>query len=310
MESLQTIKSRLRAVNNIGKITRAMEVVAATKMRRAQELALNSRPYSFQALDLLARLIEHRTPNIPILKNREVKNSLMLIVSSDRGLVGSFNTQLFRTISDYVKQNDLTSDNLKVITVGKKAVSFAEKNGYNIRQKFLNFGNMVRPDQMEEVSELIIQGFLKGDWDRVVTISMNFKTTITQFPLVQQILPVDFEMIKKTVTEIIPSYGRYADIKDPEDFNKRDDKVDYIFEPSKEEILNSLIPHLIKMQVYHLMLEANASEHSARRVAMKTASDNADEIAGKLSLDYNKVRQGNITRELIEITSTQSALQG
>lgn len=310
MESLQTIKSRLRAVNNIGKITRAMEVVAATKMRRAQELALNSRPYSFQALDILARLIEHRMPAVPILENREIKNSLVLIVSSDRGLVGSFNTQLFRTISDYVKQNSLTNDNFKVITVGKKAASFAEKNNYNIYQKFLNFGNMVRPEQMEEVSELVIQGFLKGEWDRVVTISMNFKTTITQFPLVQQIFPIDFEMIKKTVAEIIPSYGRYADIKDPEDFNKRDDKVDYIFEPSKEEILNSLIPHLIKMQVYHLMLEANASEHSARRVAMKTASDNADEIAGKLSLDYNKVRQGNITKELIEITSTQSALQG
>lgn len=309
MESLQTIKNRLRAVNNIGKITRAMEVVAATKMRKAQELAINSRPYSFQALDLLARLTEHRTPNVPLLKSREIKKTLVVIISSDRGLVGSFNTQLFRMVSDFLKTNGFTPDNLNVMTIGKKALSFAEKNNYIILKKLLNFGNMVKPQQMDEVSDFIIEGFLKGDWDRVVTISMNFKSTIAQNPITQQILPVDFNMIKKTVSEILPSRGRYAELKDPE-FGKRDEKIDYIFEPSKDEILNSLIPHLIKMQIYHLMLEANASEHSARRVAMKTASDNADEIAGKLSLDYNKVRQSNITRELIEITSTQSALQG
>ena len=309
MESLQTIKSRLRAVNNIGKITRAMEVVAATKMRRAQELAINARPYAFQALGLLSKLTDYKIPNVPLLSDREIKKTLMVIISSDRGLVGSFNTQVFRLVSEFIKSNLLTRENLEVITLGKKALSFADKNGHVIREKFLNFGNMVKPEQMESVSELIIGGFLSDKWDRVVTISMNFKTTILQAPLIREVFPVNFEMIKKTIKEIVPEHGRYSDLLDLVDIDRKE-TTEYIFEPSKEEVLNSLIPHLIKMQFYHLMLEANASEHSARRVAMKTASDNADEVAGKLSMDYNKVRQSNITRELIEITSTQSALQG
>ena len=308
MESLQTIKNRLRAVNNIGKITRAMEVVAATKMRRAQESAINSRPYSFHALGLLSRLIAHKISEVPILRDRDVRKTLMVIVSSDRGLVGSFNNQLFRMVSDFIKVNGLNSDNFSVITIGKKAMNFANKSSYKTEQSFLNFGNMTRPEQMEAVSGSIIDGYLAGKWDKVVTVSMNFKTTISQTAVTRQILPVDFGAIKSTVEEIIPKHGRYSELKSLNDFN-RDDVIEYIFEPSKEEILNSLVLHLIKMQFYHLMLEANASEHSARRVAMKTASDNADEVAGKLSLDYNKVRQSNITRELIEITSTQGALQ-
>ena len=308
MESLQTIKNRLRAVNNIGKITRAMEVVAATKMRKAQELAISSRPYAFQVLKFLSRLIEHKTEAMSLLRDREIKQTLMIIVSSDRGLVGSFNNQLFRQVSEFIQLNNLSPENFRVITIGKKATNFAEKNGYHIEQKFLNFGNMAKPGQMENVSSLIIEGFLTGKWDRVVAVSMNFKTTITQVVLLRQILPVSFEMIRKTVSEIIPEGGRYAGLVDLTFFDETK-TTDYIFEPSKEEILNNLVPHLIKMQFYHLMLEANASEHSARRVAMKTASDNAAEVSDKLSMDYNKVRQSNITRELIEITSTQSALQ-
>ncbi len=309
MESLQTIKNRLRAVNNIGKITKAMEVVAATKMRRAQELAINSRPYSWAALELLSKLGGHKTLKTPLLEEREVKNTLVVIVSSDRGLVGSFNNQVFRTIGEYIKLNSLTNENFKVVAIGKKAMNFAQKNGFIIEKTFLNFGNMVKSDQMDEVSDLVIGGFLGGKWDKVMTISMNFKTTLTQVVLMRQVLPIDFAMIRKTITEIVPTHGLYAGLKDIEVASTKDQSIDYIFEPSKEEILNKLTPHLLKMQFYHLMLEANASEHSARRVAMKTASDNADEVAGKLSMDYNKVRQSNITRELIEITSTQSALQ-
>ena len=307
MESLQTIKNRLRAVNNIGKITRAMEVVAATKMRKAQELALGGRPYAFQALRLLSKITPHQTSPAPILTSREVKTVLLVIVSSDRGLVGSFNNQLFRTVSEFIHAGNFLPERLRALVVGKKALSFAEKLGLTMEQKFLNFGNMTRPEQMDDISNLMIKGFLEGKWDRVVTVSMNFKTTLVQTPVVRQILPVNFEMIKKTVKEIIPEHGRYADLVTPADFDD-DSETDYIFEPSTVEILNSLTSHLLKMQIYHLMLEANASEHSARRVAMKTASDNADEVAGKLSMDYNKVRQSNITRELIEITSTEAAL--
>ncbi|MBI3633377.1 MAG: ATP synthase F1 subunit gamma [Candidatus Vogelbacteria bacterium] len=309
MESLQTIKNRLRAVNNIGKITKAMEVVAATKMRKAQELAVNSRPYSWHVLELLTRLVGHKNVKIPLLEEREIKNTLIIIVSSDRGLVGSFNNQLFKIVDGFVKSNALVRDNFQVITIGKKALNFAQKNSYIIEKSFLNFGNIAKPEQMELVSNTVIEGFLNDRWDRVVAVAMNFKTTLNQVPLLRQIMPINFDMIKKTVKDIVPEHGRYAELVDIKVDGGEDKTIDYIFEPSKEEILNKLTPHLIKMQFYHLMLEANASEHSARRVAMKTASDNADEVAGKLSMDYNKVRQSNITRELIEITSTQNALQ-
>ncbi|MBI3632370.1 MAG: ATP synthase F1 subunit gamma [Candidatus Vogelbacteria bacterium] len=306
---MQTIKNRLRAINNIGKITKAMEVVAATKMRKAQELAVNSRPYSWQVLDLLSRLISHKTDSVPFLQEREVRNTLMMIVSSDRGLVGSFNNQLFRVIDEYVRSNKLTTDNFKVVTIGKKAMNFTIKNSYVSEKNFLNFGNMAKPNQMDSVSDFIIEGFLAAKWDRVMSVSMNFKTTLVQTPLLRQIMPVNFDMIRKTVAEIVPTHGRYSELKDIKPEQMEMNEINYLFEPPKDELLNKLIPHLIKMQLYHVMLEANASEHSARRVAMKTASDNADEVASKLSTDYNKVRQSNITRELIEITSTQSALQ-
>ena len=307
MESLQTIKSRLRAVNNIGKITRAMEVVAATKMRKAQEWAINSRAYAWHALELLARLSSNKIINVPLLEDREIKHTLILLVSSDRGLVGSFNNQLFRLVDDYMKSNWLTKENSSVIVIGKKALNYSQKNGYRIVEQFLNFGNLSKPEQMDVVSKIMIDGFLSKKWDRVVTVSMNFKTTLTQTVSLRELMPVNFDAIKKTVRGIVPEHGRYAGLKDITDTEVAPN-TDYIFEPSQEVILNNLIPHLIKMQLYHLMLEANASEHSARRVAMKTASDNADEVSGKLSMDYNKVRQSNITRELIEITSTQSAL--
>ena len=283
-----------------------MEVVAATKMRKAQELAVSSRAYAWHALELLARLSSQKMSTVPLLEEREVKHVLILLVSSDRGLVGSFNNQLFRLVDDHIKSNGLSKENSSLLVIGKKALNYAQKNGYVIQEQFLNFGNLAKPEQMDAVSQIIIEGFLSKRWDRVVTVSMNFKTTLTQTVSLRELMPVNFETIKKIVKDIVPEHGRYAGLKDITDTEGIE--TDYIFEPSKEVILNNLIPHLIKMQLYHLMLEANASEHSARRVAMKTASDNADEVAGKLSMDYNKVRQSNITRELIEITSTQSAL--
>ncbi len=311
MESLQVLKSRLRAVKNIGQITKAMEVVAATKMRKAQQVALNSRPYAFEALALLERLSRGGASGVlmPLTENRPVKTTLVVIVSSDRGLAGSFNSQVFRVTEAFLAsdaQNGQPQHKYVFIAIGKKSGAYADKKALETIEKFQDWGDHAEPEEVEPLTQLAIGGFLQQRWDRVVTISTHFSTTLKQETLVRQIMPADFEKIRETVREIVPEHGRWADIKNG--VAGDNGGIEYILEPSPAEALNALIPHLVKMQFYHLILEANASEHSARMVAMKNASDNAEELSGKITLDYNKARQAGITKEIIEITSTQSAM--
>ena len=327
MESLQSIKSRMRAVRNIGQITKAMEVVAATKMRKSQQVALNSRPYAFKALQLLSVLAQHinvATSQVatlrvktPLMKIRPVKKTLLVIVTSDRGLAGSFNSQVLRLADSFLKAYKLEFDprskasgyeELQVVAVGKKAIGYANKKKLNLASEFYGFGDFINPKETDPVAELLIKGFLKKDWDRVITISTHFRSTLKQEVLIRHILPVDLEKIQKTIDEIIPEHGRFSELKDRLAMSAHK-QVEYIFEPSPKELIEGLVDHLVRMQVYHLVLEANASEHSARMVAMKTASDNARELSGKLSLEYNKARQAGITKELIEITSAVNTLQ-
>ncbi len=306
-ESLQGIKARKKAVTNISQITKAMEVVSATKMRKAQEVALNSRPYAWKALELLKKIKEHATIAIPLTAPREVKKTLLVIVSSDRGLAGSFNSQVFRGADEFLKIR--ARENISCVVVGKKALAHAKKKRLTILQSFTGVGDYILPSQVRPIVELLIQGFERGDFDEVITISTHFRTTLKQEVLTRQILPVTIERIWEAIDAIIPEHGRYAEFRGDRPGEKNiKGEVEYIFEPSPEEALKALVPHLVETQIYDVILEANASEHSARRVAMKNATDNADEISEVLTLSYNKARQASITNELIEITSTQNAL--
>ena len=315
MESPQHIKSRLKSVKNIGQITKAMEVVSATKMRKAQEVALRSRPYAFKALELLETLArvtqndELRMKNVelPLAEKREIKKTLLVVVTSDKGLAGAFNTQVFRQVEQFLAQEGAASE-IHVVPVGKRAVSYFTRRNAKIVESFTGFGDYAMPEEIEPLGNLLVEGFLKGDWDRVVTISTHFRTTLKQTPLSRQLLPVDVEKIGETVAEIVPEKGRYAELAKSEIRNTKSE-TEFILEPSPEETLNQLVPHLVTMQLYHVVLEANASEHSARMVAMKTASDNASDLADGLTLEFNKARQAGITKEIIEITSTMNALQ-
>ncbi len=317
MESIQTIKSHREAVKNIGQITKAMEVVSATKMRRAQELALNSRPYALSALEILARLSSSglgrsgaRALTSELAVSRPVKNTLLAVISSDRGLAGSFNTQVFRSADNFIAER--ADGGIQIIVIGKKARSWAEKKeGVKAAGQFSGWGDYAAPEEIEPLYRLMVDGFTAGQWDEVVTISAHFRTTLKQEVLRRQILPVDSKKIIQTANEIIPERGRYAqtagEMEKP-GVNNSTAETDYILEPTPQKLIDFLIPHLVKMQIYHLVLEANASEHSARMVAMKNASDNAQELSSALQLAYNKARQANITKELIEIISTQNAL--
>ncbi|MBI2064800.1 MAG: ATP synthase F1 subunit gamma [Candidatus Yanofskybacteria bacterium] len=308
MESLQKTKSRIKAVKNIGQITKAMEVVAATKMRKSQQVALNSRPYAFKALQLLSVLGKFSPVKTDLIRGRKIKKTLLVIVTSDRGLAGSFNSQVLRLVDSFLKSYAETKDdNLSVVAVGKKAISYANKKKLNLVSEFSGFGDFVLPSETNPLSEILIEGYLNKGWDRVMTISTHFRSTLKQEVLMRQVLPVDLEKIQHTINEIIPEHGKFSELRDSR-FTIHDSELEYIFEPSPKKLIEGLVEHLMKMQIYDLILEANASEHSARMVAMKTASDNAKELSEKLNLEYNKARQAGITKELIEITSAVSAL--
>jgi len=312
MESLQTTKTRLKAVKNVGQITKAMEVVAATKMRRAQEAALNTRPYAYEALKLLARVIGSSDLSIPLSADRSIKKTLVMVLASDKGLAGSFNGQIYKMADQFLAKDEKSSDEKHeylLVSVGKKALNYASKKSYRLVGSFDNNLDITDPGEVGDIAELLVGGFLRGEWDRVVTISTHFRTALKQEPLVRQILPISIDKIKETIKEIVPEHGRYSEEKIEINGNGKKEEIEYIFEPSPLAVLEALMPHLVGMQIYHLFLEAKASEHSARRVAMKTASDNAIELGDDLTMQYNRARQMGITRELAEITTTIMTLE-
>ena len=292
-----------------------MEVVSATKMRKAQEVALRSRPYAFKALELLETLMrvmandELRMKNVELklAEKREIKNTLIVIVASDRGLAGAFNSQVLRMVENFFKADAVGS--YSAVLVGKKSQNYINKKNIPVVQMFTGFGDFVLPEEIEPLEQLVVKGFLEGTWDRVMTVSTHFRSTLKQETLVRQLLPLDVDKIAETVKEIVPEQGRFSEARPQETFPRSRLGVEYIFEPDPASAVSALLPHLVKMQLYHLILEANASEHSARMVAMKTASDNAGELADDLTLEFNKARQASITKEIIEITSTMNALQ-
>lgn len=315
MESPQNIKKRLRSVNNINKITKAMELVAATKMRKSQEIALASRPYAFAALDLLATVSNLDPAKLPeLFKKRDVKKVLFVLVSSDKGLAGAFNSSVFRKFEQHMKRDEekFAHEEKLYAAVGEKAFNYLSKKGFNVLQKFTNIGDYTTTEQVHPLTDFIIKGYLAEKWDRVVIISTHFRSALKQETHVRRILPVDFDHIKETVQEIIPERGKFADLIKEQQISFVPDKTklkEFLIEPSAEEVLAKLAEHLFFIQVYHLILEANASEHSARRMAMKTASDNASDLGENLNLQYNKSRQSRITTEISEISAGAEALQ-
>ena len=313
MQSLQTIKQRLRSVKNIGQITKAMELVAATKMRKSQEVALLSRPYAYVALEFLANLSRVSVGYMPpLMEKRPIEKTAVVVVASDKGLTGSFNSAGFRPVEKYVAVQPLRMDasTTTYIAVGQKAVSYLMRRGETIEQSFVKFGDYTNIEEVRPLADYLISGYLEKTWDRVLIFYTNFRSAMQQDVVVRELFPVTFEKLKETAEEIIPQTGKYAAEGHGALFqtNTGATEKEYIIEPSPEAVLRELVPHLIIMQVYHIILEANASEHAARRMAMKNASDNASDIVDDLTLEYNKSRQAGITKELTEITAGAEAL--
>lgn len=314
MESTQTIKRRIRAVNNTAQITKAMEMVSANKMRRSQETALASRPYATAALHLLKEISKRSAYPPSLMAKRDIKNTLIILVAADKGLAGSLNSNIFRRFEKELRAMEQSNapQTFKYLAVGKKSEEFLKRKGVGIVKSFVHFGDYVETEETEPLAEFIIAGFRNHEWDEVIVFSTHFRTTLRQDVLIRNLLPVTYLNIEATAEEITPEYGKFAGGTKSAGFiaqSKPTLSWEYLIEPSPEEVLENLTEHLVEMEIYHLILEANASEHSARMVAMKNASDNATDLKNELSLLYNKSRQSGITREISEISAGAESLE-
>jgi F-type H+-transporting ATPase subunit gamma len=285
MPNARQIKRRINTAANISKITKAMEMVSASKMRRAQQQALAARPYARAIQHSLQKVAQFTDASLhPLLRKQESGTDVLILFSTDRGLCGGLNTNLFKTTLNWTKNHP----NAKVIVLGKKAVAFAHSLGIEVLAQFINLSEHATPADILPISSLIVDGFLKGELKSVSIIHMDFINTLSQKVAVNQLLPIAASQVASEQDEALQKYQLTAE---------------YVFEPSPAEILNELLPYYIENTLYQTLLEAKASEHSARMVAMKNASDNAKALVSELRLLFNKSRQAAITSELLDITT-------
>lgn len=305
MASIQNLKRRIKSVQNIGTITKAMELVAATKMRRSQELALSSRPYAYTALEILGILSDLKDVPLPdLLVPREIQRTAFILVTSDRGLAGSFNSSVIKKFEHYIKERriNLADPGHVFVAVGQKAKSYLERRKLPVAAFFTHVSDFTRIEETDPIAEFLIAGYERRDFDAATMFFSTFVTALRQDAIAHDFLPVTYDAVKASIEDTIPRAGKYSNYAESPSFFEG--KVsEYLIEPSPREVLAELAPKLLKTRVYHAILESNASEYSARRMAMKNASDNASELSKNLNLEYNKSRQAAVTNEIIEVTS-------
>jgi len=284
LANIRLIRHRIRGIQSTTKITRAMEMIAASKMRRAQERGLAGRPYSekiHQVLADLAALPQQGEPMHPLLQRRPVTKIAIVHITTDRGLCGGLNANINRLTAGFILDQTVS---VTLIGVGRKGIDFMRRYGRHIRAEFTQLGD--RPSLLDTlpISRIIIDDYTSSIIDLVYLAYTKFVSTMLQRPILQQILPVEPAPIP------------------------RGQNVDYIYEPSSAVVLGELLPRFVEMQIYHAILESIASEQSARMVAMRNATDNANELIQDLTLLYNKTRQEVITNELLDIIGGAAAL--
>jgi F-type H+-transporting ATPase subunit gamma len=286
MPSVRQLRRRIRSVQNTAKITKAMSMIAASKMRRAQEAAISGRPYADHMRDLLADLAAqpHDEEQIHLLlTQREVKNVEIVHITPDRGLTGGLNSNVNRAGSQFVLEQKA---NVTVVAAGKKGGDFMVRYGADVKAVFTGIGDRPTLLDITPIARIVIDDYMQEKVDAVYVVYADFVSTTVQRPVVQSLLPV-------APAELPPQQA-----------------FGYIYEPDAATVLSALLPRFVEMQLYHFMLESVASEQSARMVAMRNATDNANEMSDDLTLLMNKIRQENITRELLDIVGGAAAVGG
>ncbi|MDB4925638.1 ATP synthase F1 subunit gamma [Mucilaginibacter sp.] len=292
MANLKEVRNRISSVSSTQQITKAMKMVSAAKLKRATNAIVQLRPYASKLKELLSNLSASlEDGSSPFLQQREPVKVLIVAVSSNRGLAGAFNANVMKTANNLIAEKyseQLKAGNVSIVAIGKKSQEFYERRKYNVIGNNNELYNNLNFANASLITESIMEGFLKGQYDRVEIVYNHFKNAAMQFLITEQLLPVPKTELKKDEVKTA--------------------QVDYILEPSQEEIVAELIPKNIKIQLYRAVLDSVASEHGARMTAMDKATENAGDLLKALKLAYNQARQAAITTELTEIVSGAAAL--
>jgi F-type H+-transporting ATPase subunit gamma len=291
MPSTRDIRRRIKSVKNTAQITKAMQMVAASKMRKAQIAALAGRPYATLMNKVLAEVTSSATEfTNPLIEVREVKKRGLIVISTDKGLCGGLNSNLMREAIKFDR------DTTVYVTAGRKASQFVARTKRQLAAEF-TYKDAPMFSEARAISKFAQEMFTKGEVDQVDILFTNYISTLNQKPEVVQFLPI------REIKGVSAGVHGHAN-----DEALAKGTTEFIYEPGAGEVLSSLLPHYLNFKVFQILLEAKASEHSSRMVAMKNATDNAKQLIKDLTLEYNKLRQANITKELLEITTAQMAM--
>jgi len=294
MANLRDIRNRISSIENTQQITKAMKMVAAAKLRKAQQRIIVTRPYAKKMRNVVSRLIKGADSDNPILRNpEEIDSVLIIVVGSDRGLCGGFNNNLFKLVEQRINEDFsdyLDGNKLDLITIGRKADGFFKKRKYNVVDSYVGFFDDLNYETTSSIMNETTEKFIKGEYDKVLVAFNEFKSVISQNRLVNEILPLKTDQFE-------------------EENSSNLNEIDYIYEPDDKAILDELLPVHLNMQLWRAVLESNASEQGARMTAMDNATENAKEIKDELKLKYNQARQSAITTEISEIVSGAAALE-
>jgi F-type H+-transporting ATPase subunit gamma len=296
MASLRAIRTRIKSVRNTQKITKAMKLVAAAKLRRAQDAVLRTRPYAEALNELLGSLAAARVaaeiPPHPLMEVREnPKRIEVVLLTSDRGLCGGFNSNIIRRAQRFLVEESDKYDVIQFSTIGRRGRDFAKKRGIQTRKDYVGFFGRLRFSMAKQVADDLIVEFRERNLDAVFLLYNQFRSAIAQSITLTQLLPIVAPPSKERAKE-----GGFI-------------TPEHLYEPSRPALLEHLIPRQLAMQIWRALLESEASEHGARMTAMDSATKNANEMIGRLSLQYNRARQASITKELMEIVSGAEALK-
>ncbi|MCZ4225023.1 ATP synthase F1 subunit gamma [Pedobacter rhodius] len=294
MANLKEVRNRIASVQSTQQITKAMKMVSAAKLKRATNAIIALRPYATKLKEILGNLSASlEGSSSPFIQEREPNKVLIVTVSSNRGLAGAFNMNVIKAANNLIAEKyseQLKNGNVSIISIGKKTQDFYEKRKYNVIGNNNEVYSALTFENVTKITDLIMAGFIKGEFDKVEVVYNRFRNAAVQFITTEQLLP-------------LPK-------AEPAAADAKTANVDYILEPSQEEIVEELIPKSIKIQLYKAVLDSHASEHGARMTSMDKATENAGELLKALKLSYNQARQAAITTELTEIVSGAAALNG
>lgn len=301
MASTKEIKRRIKSVKNTKKITKAMELVAASKMKRAVSATLSSRLYSEYSWDILTSIANNleSIQNPLFVEHQEVKNILLILVSSNRGLCGAYNAQIMKKALHLIKN---TNENIKIdiISVGKKGDAMMRRIGKNIIANFFELPDNISLRDILPISQLVLNEYNMNSYDKVLVAYTDFISALSQKPNIKQVVPISKTILKDLLEELTNNKKIEK--------NNSEKSVEYLFEGNQDDLIKSLAEKLIRMQIYQMFLESNASEQSSRMMAMKNASEAALEMIDDLTLVFNKARQAGITREISEISAGMASV--